>query len=132
MVKTKLPTSRRWHSGNDPSRSPGLRVGRGSLAALTASFDGLHRDVVEGVTTGIVTSVNDRLSGEGVLRAFNLKEEFPAQYSRLMSGDTVEVEITQQHLPVFLQSATVKQAAMVSLVSRRVKDYWREEFNGNP
>lgn len=78
----------------------------------TASFDGLHRDVVQGVTTGIVASVQERLVSEGIVRVFGLREEFPAHYSRLVAGETVELEITQDHLPFLLRSATVKRASL--------------------
>jgi hypothetical protein len=78
----------------------------------TASFDGLHRDVVQGVTSGIVASVQDRLASDGIERAFNLKEEFPAQYAQLVAGDTTQLELTRDYLPFFLQSATVKEASL--------------------
>ena len=78
----------------------------------TASFDGLHRDVVQGVTTGIVASVQERLASEGMGRAFSLRDEFPAHHSRLVAGETVEVEITLDHLPFFLRPAVVKEASL--------------------
>jgi hypothetical protein len=78
----------------------------------TASFDGSFRDVVQGVSTGIVASVQDRLQTDGIVRAFSLKDEFPAQNARLMAGEGVDVEITQDYLPFFLQSATVKEATL--------------------
>ncbi|WP_282610867.1 neuraminidase-like domain-containing protein [Pelagibius sp. Alg239-R121] len=79
----------------------------------TASFDGLHRDVVQGVTTGIVASAQERLASDGMVRAFNLKEEFPAEYQRLVAGEMAEIEITADHLPFFLRLASVSEATLV-------------------
>ncbi len=78
----------------------------------TASFDGLHREVVEGVTTGLVASVKERLASDGIARAFSIREEFPAQYSRLVAGELVEMEITPDHLPFFLRPASAKGTSL--------------------
>jgi hypothetical protein len=68
---------------------------------------------VQGVTTGIIASVEERLASEGLERAFNLKEEFPAEYMRLLAGETADIEITPDHLPFFLRSANARNATLV-------------------
>ncbi len=79
----------------------------------TASFDGDLRDVIDGVTTGIVQSARDRLASGGMARAFSLKEEFPSEFHRLVTGETVELEITADYLPFFMRFATVTGATLV-------------------
>jgi Tc toxin complex TcA C-terminal TcB-binding domain/Neuraminidase-like domain len=78
----------------------------------TASFDGVFRDVVQGVTTGLVASLQDRLTSDGMVRAFSLREEFPEIFLRLAAGDTAELEVTGQHLPFFLQEAEISEASL--------------------
>jgi hypothetical protein len=79
----------------------------------TASFDGLHRDVVQGITTGLVASVQDRLASDGLVRAFSLRDEFPSPFAKLLAGDAAEIEITDDHLPFFLRGATIDEATLV-------------------
>ena len=79
----------------------------------TASFDGLHRDVVQGVTAGLVASVQDRLADEGILRAFGLREEFPEAFRRLVAGDPAEIEISERHLPFFARGADISEASLI-------------------
>lgn len=97
----------------------------------TAFFDGSLRDVVQGVTSGIVASVQDRLGSDGIVRAFSLREEFPAHYSRLMAGDTAEIEITADHLPFFLRSAVAKETTLAFTgMPEDVSDMGQVELNG--
>lgn len=79
----------------------------------TASFDGAHRDVVQGVTEGFVSSLRQRLSDEGIVRAFSLREEFPPAFSRLVAADTVELDIDERHLPFFARDASVSEAILI-------------------
>jgi hypothetical protein len=79
----------------------------------TASFDGMFRDVVQGVTTGIVASLQERLNSDGMVRVFSLREEYPEAFLRLAAGDATELEISGQHLPFFLQRATVNDASLL-------------------
>jgi hypothetical protein len=78
----------------------------------TASFDGVFRDVVQGVTTGLVSSLQERLTNDGMVRAFSMREEFPEAFLRLAAGDNAELEITGQHLPFFLQEAKISEASL--------------------
>jgi hypothetical protein len=97
----------------------------------TASFDGSYRDVVQGMTAGIVASVQDRLADEGITRAFLLNEEFPGQHHRLVMGETAEIEITSDHLPFFLRSARAKEAALAfTNIPEDAKGIARIECNG--
>ena len=78
----------------------------------TASSDESLRGVVQGAASGIVDSVQDRLESDGIVRAFSLKDEFPAQNARLVAGEEIDLNITSDFLPFFLQSAKVKAATL--------------------
>lgn len=79
----------------------------------TASFDGMHREVVEGFSKGIVSSLQSRLAEDGVVRAFNLKEEFATEYRKLIAGEATTLKVTPDHLPFFMRSAEVAEASLV-------------------
>jgi hypothetical protein len=79
----------------------------------TASFDGVYRDFVQSVTEGQLSQLQQRLSDEGIVRAFSLREEFPPAFSRLLAGDTVELDIDEQHLPFFARDASVSEATLM-------------------
>lgn len=99
----------------------------------TASYDGSHRDVVQGLTAGLVTSLKQRLSEDGITRAFSLREEFPLTYKRLAAGDTADLEIDEQHLPFFVREATVSKASLVLMSPKDLA--WANisvEFDGKP
>lgn len=78
----------------------------------TASFDGVYRDVVQGISEGLVSSIQQRISNEGFTRVFNLNEEFAPEFARLVAGNTVELNIDRQHLPFFVQNASVSEATL--------------------
>jgi hypothetical protein len=99
----------------------------------TASFDGVFRDVVQGVTTGIVASLQERLNSDGMVRAFSLREEYPEAFLRLAAGDTTELEISGQHLPFFLQGATVNDASLLLIwPDKEPTDAVTVELDGKP
>jgi hypothetical protein len=78
-----------------------------------ASFDCALRDVVQEVTAGPVSSLQDHLATDAFSRVFSLNGEFPVERNRLPAGDTAELNITAEYLPFLARSATVAEASLV-------------------
>lgn len=97
----------------------------------TASFDGLYKDVVQGVTAGIVASIQDRLASDGIDRVFSIRDEFPLQYARLSAGEAVDFELTLDQLPFYLRQSKIKDAALTFTdLSAEGPSIGPVEFNG--
>ena len=95
----------------------------------TASLDGVFRGAVQDVSSGILA----QLQSDGIIRALSFREEFPSLYQRMIAGESVDVEITRDYLPFFLQSATVKDATLVFTGNpEEAPTIGSVEFNGKP
>jgi hypothetical protein len=79
--------------------------------SYTAEEDGVFRDKVEEVNAVVAGSLLHYLKNQPLGRLFSLRQDFSGAFNRLLrsSKDTpVKIELTDQHLPIFLQEWDIK------------------------
>jgi hypothetical protein len=120
-LSCNIGTSRRRISKTPPTRQVEIRIFDYKTISdvllhldYRASFDCALRDVVQEVTAGPVSSLQDHLATDAFSRVFSLNGEFPVERNRPPAGDTAEL-LTAEYLPFLARSATVAEARWSSL-----------------
>ena len=79
----------------------------------TASHSADYRELLQGLNGEMIGVLHERMAEEGFTRAFSLKEEFPTEFNRLITGEMADINIDEQHLPFFVRGAVVDEATLI-------------------